>query len=414
MAVPQKESLAFLYERGRDPRRVFTSLEVQLLGRAGAAFDNAGALVLRLGGKAGRLGECIVATALLEGCLQALAHSGKVGTPVSIIVDETASELFKPVAYEDAYWRDIKIIPAPADELLEASDWQRVALPGTPAILLDLHGAHDGAPYLQQPAETAPWDGNLAFMHLYRAGIRFYARHGPLHRYADFVQDLLQVKPGVVDAKLVQPTIRLGSWDEDRYRALAHMVGWPDDSFRIIGFFQSVVAAKCYGRWGEVLEELSALVARHWPNRAIHCLIAAGPSRQQPNGANAEELASLFSGFTGTQHNTTVRVEQIDSLHDLALLIARCSLVLSNDTGPGHLAGALSIPTITPFLPGGVYSMEVWASSLWHHGVTLEPNPFTTAELEQAVLWEDATLIDRIEPSRLADAAFRALAGPRK
>jgi ADP-heptose:LPS heptosyltransferase len=84
-------------------------------------------------------------------------------------------------------------------------------------------------------------------------------------------------------------------------------------------------------------------------------------------------------------------------------------LVLSNDTGPGHLAGALSIPTITPFLPGGVYSKEVWASSLWHHGVTLEPSPFTTQEIESAVICDDTAVIDRVPPESIVAEALACL-----
>jgi ADP-heptose:LPS heptosyltransferase len=104
-----------------------------------------------------------------------------------------------------------------------------------------------------------------------------------------------------------------------------------------------------------------------------------------------------------------VRVEQIPSLGDLAVLLSRASLVLSNDTGPGHLAGALSTPTITTFLPGGVYSMEVWASSLWHHGVTLEPSPFTTQQIESAVIWGDTAIINQIPPESIVAEALACL-----
>jgi glycosyl transferase family 9 (putative heptosyltransferase) len=58
------------------------------------------------------------------------------------------------------------------------------------------------------------------------------------------------------------------------------------------------------------------------------------------------------------------------------VILRRARLALSNDTGPGHLAGALGIPTITPFLPGAVYSRQVWASTLWHRGVTIEPSSY--------------------------------------
>ncbi|MGO8946156.1 MAG: glycosyltransferase family 9 protein [Ktedonobacterales bacterium] len=405
MAEYPSKTLAFLYERGRDPTRAFSRDEALLLQRTHLAFDNAAALVLRLGGKSGRLGECIVATALLEGLLQELSHAGKAGTPVTIIVDDAAGELFNSLNYQDAYWPAIQTLTAPTGELLEAEDWRRYALPSAPALFVDLHGAHDGIPYLQEIGS------DLALMHLYRAGIRYYARHGPLRRYCDYVEDLLASELVAIDPRLAQPKIRLGKLDQARYTALAQEVDWQEEAFHVVGFFQSVVVAKCYERWDEVLEELATLVARRWPDKPIQLLVACGPADQQPRGFQKEDLAATFAGFTGTLRNTRVRVEQIPSLSDLAVLLSRASLVLSNDTGPGHLAGALSVPTITPFLPGGVYSKEVWASSLWHRGITLEPNPFTTGRIESAVIWGDSSIINLVEPSRLAAEAFEALVG---
>ncbi len=408
MAVCEKESLAFLYERGRDRRRAFTPEEMRLLRQARRALDSAESVVLRLGGKAGRLGECIVATALLEGCLQALAYAGKVGTPVTILVDEEAGELFHALAYQGAYWPAIETIQIPTGDRVEAQDLATYALSGAKALLVDLHGAHDDTPYLLER------DGHTALMHLYRAGIRYYARHGPLQRYRDFVTDLWQLEPEAIDPRLAQPIIRLGPWDDTRYAALAEVVGWQDDALHhdalhIVGFFQSVVLAKCYPHWDRVLQELAALVAGWWPNKQISFLIASGPQEQQLPGLHSEELAAAFASVSAAMPNAQVQVERIPSLRDLAMLVSRAALVLANDTGPGHLAGALGIPTITPFLPGGVYSKEVWASSLWHHGVTVEPNPFTSQQIESAVIWGDASIIGYVDPSRLAAEAFEAL-----
>jgi Glycosyltransferase family 9 (heptosyltransferase) len=398
-----RETLAFLCERGLDSARVFRQEEKQLLARAHEAFYRADALVVRLGGKAGRLGESIVATALLEGFLQALVAVGKTGTPVTIIVDAGVGDLFDTLAYQDAYWPRLQIITSAEAEHLDAQSWRSLAFPVGFTLLVDLHGAHDGMPYLEEI------DGDTALMHLSRAGIRYYARHKQLRRYADFIQDLLALPPGTVDPALAQPRIRLGALTRARYSTLAQAVSWHTEALHIVGFFQSIVTAKCYQHWDEVLAELADQVALRWPGRQMEILLACGPDEQQPAGFHMSDLIATFAGFTGTRQNALVRVEQIPSLGDLAVLLSRASLVLSNDTGPGHLAGALSIPTITTFLPGGVYSKEVWASSLWHHGITLEPSPFTTEAIESAVIWGDTAVINRIPPESIVAETLACL-----
>jgi ADP-heptose:LPS heptosyltransferase len=258
-------------------------------------------------------------------------------------------------------------------------------------------------PYLEEV------DGDVALMHLSRAGIRYYARHRQLRRYADFIQELLALPPGTVDPRLAQPRIRLGALEKARYPTLARAVNWHEEALHVVGFFQSIVTAKCYQRWDEVLAQLADLVASHWPGRQMEILLACGPEEQQPVGFHMSDLRATFAGFTGTRQNAVVRIEQIASLGDLAVLLSRASLVLSNDTGPGHLAGALSIPTITAFLPGGVYSKEVWASSLWHHGISLEPSPFTTWQIESAVISGDTAVINRVPPDSIAAEALACL-----
>jgi hypothetical protein len=319
------------------------------------------------------------------------------------MVDERVGDLFDTLVYQDAFWPRLQIVTSPEAEHLDASSWHSLAFPADSTLRLDLHGAHDGMPYLEEA------DGDMALMHLSRAGIRCYARHKQLRRYADFIQDLLSLPPGAVDPRLAQPRIRLGALARARYSSLAQAVRWHEEALHIVCFFQSIVTAKCYQRWDEVLAALTDLVARQWPNRQMEILLACGPEEQQPAGFHMSDLKASFAGFTGTRRNALVRVEQIPLLCDLAVLLSRASLVLSNDTGPGHLAGALSIPTITPFLPGGVYSKEVWASSLWHHGVTLEPSPFTTREIESAVIWDDTAVIDRVPPESIVAEALTCL-----
>ncbi|MGE5333321.1 MAG: glycosyltransferase family 9 protein, partial [Nitrososphaerota archaeon] len=104
-----------------------------------------------------------------------------------------------------------------------------------------------------------------------------------------------------------------------------------------------------------------------------------------------------------------VIVASTRSLIDLAVILRHAALALSNDTGPGHLAGALGIPTVTPYLPGALYSRQVWASTLWHTGVTVDPSPYSFEDLKAAVFTSRTDIINTIPPEPLAAAAIRHL-----
>ncbi len=133
MGEEQTIDLSFLAERGLDANRPFTEDERQHLARAQAALYGAESVVVRIGGQAGRLGESIVATALLEGVLQALRYAGKAGIPIAIIVDEGVGELFEAGAYQQAYWPEISVRTAPITQLVDADDFYHSCQAGAAA-----------------------------------------------------------------------------------------------------------------------------------------------------------------------------------------------------------------------------------------------------------------------------------------
>src|SRR5690348_4990989 len=91
--------LAFLHDSAGKGQRARTPEERALLHRAQQALKQAGSIIICLGGRAGRLGECIVGTGLLEGLLLALRAVGRAGTPVSLLIDAGAVELFEERLY---------------------------------------------------------------------------------------------------------------------------------------------------------------------------------------------------------------------------------------------------------------------------------------------------------------------------
>src|SRR6266704_3015250 len=136
-------SLSFLHELAQDKSRPLADAEREALGLVHEAFVSAEGVVVRLGGKAGRLGESVVGTALLEGILRALEVLGKAGTQVFLVVDEGVSELFDGRDYQEAFWPEIEVVTVPftqaqgvPEEILERMRGKRV-------LVMDVHGGND-------------------------------------------------------------------------------------------------------------------------------------------------------------------------------------------------------------------------------------------------------------------------------
>jgi hypothetical protein len=399
--------MPWLQQLALDRAYLLTEADKQVRDIAHAALLRADAVELRLGGKAGRLGECIVETAFLEGMLSLLEQFGKAGTPVTVFVDEAASSLFDDATYADHFWPGIRF--QPASDRAMTGDHENASESGEYGLrhllALDIQGAHDGEPYLQRSETDMAGVTTLAQLH--RVAVRSYAHRGPRRRYAAFLEDLFGMPEGAGDDLKAQPRVRLSTRDLARYPDLGRAYGLADDATRILCFFQSVVAAKCYENWDDVMAAICEHWARHHPSQRLEFFIACGPNDDQP--VRCEDLAAYFATFTGVEGNARVIVATTPSLRDLAILLSRASLCLSNDTGPGHLAGALRIPTVTPYLPGDIYPMRVWASTLYHHGVTLPLDVFTFAEIENAILNSHTDIINSVPADLLASQAISAL-----
>jgi len=94
--------------------------------------------------------------------------------------------------------------------------------------------------------------------------------------------------------------------------------------------------------------------AKRWPverfieaARAIRektgcrCLVFGGPADTA--------LADRIAGALGESSVTVRNVAGRTSLRELLALLARCRALLTNDTGPMHLAAALGVPVVVPF-----------------------------------------------------------------
>lgn len=395
--------LAFLHDCGGDPTRALTEDERRCVRAVQAAVVACDSVVFHIGGRAGRLGECVVATALLEGFLLALATLGKRHVAVRIAVEGTAAELFDAHLYRARHWREIEVLALQADD----AEHMLEDLPGYHTLVVDLHGGHDGMPALD--VAVCGDRSVLTLARLFRVGVRSYAAHGPSRRYGAMVETLLALPSGTIDSLRAQPAVLLSHAERSRYPSLARACGLRRGALPIFGIFQSVVVAKCYGQWEGVLDGLCSTFASRFPGCQLDLVLPCGPDEQNPEGVRFDDLTSEFAGFTGMHGNARVHVIRDLSLRELAVLLTHALLTLSNDTGPGHIAGAVGVPTITPYLPGSVYSKRVWSSTLWHRGVTLDPNPYTHQQIESAVLWNRSDIIDAIPPDELVAQALDAL-----
>ncbi len=258
---------------------------------------------------------------------------------------------------------------------------------------------------MRASAQTSKHITTLASLH--RLALRGYAARGPQRPICRLFRGLFRLPGERLRAADVQPHIYVPAVDSARYPQLARAFGLDADALLIVCFFQSVVAAKCYERWDETMALIAAHIAERFPDRRVNFFIACGSDAAQP--VHREDLAAILGGFTGSRNNARVFVATTPSLLDLAVILRHATLALSNDTGPGHLAGALSIPTITPFLPGAVYSRQVWASTTWHRGVTIDPSPYSYDTLTAEIFAGRTDIINSIPPEYLAAEAIAHL-----
>jgi heptosyltransferase-2 len=81
---------------------------------------------------------------------------------------------------------------------------------------------------------------------------------------------------------------------------------------------------------------------------ACHCLIFGGPNDLATARALADTIAA--SPIPGaTSQPRVVNAAGQTSLRELAALLKLCRVLLTNDTGPMHLAAAVGTPVVVPF-----------------------------------------------------------------
>src|ERR1700753_124544 len=88
----QEYTLPFLVDVAANAKPTLSTQEQALLETNRHLLSQATTIIMLMGGKAGRLGECVVGTALLTGALEALRWLNKEGTPIHLLVDADAAD----------------------------------------------------------------------------------------------------------------------------------------------------------------------------------------------------------------------------------------------------------------------------------------------------------------------------------
>lgn len=148
-------------------------------------------------------------------------------------------------------------------------------------------------------------------------------------------------------------------------------------------------------QWG--VDNYRELIEKFKEKGNIRILLAGGPNDK----AVSEELEK---GNTGFVINLAGKIP----LRVSAALLARCSLVISNDTGPMHIAGAVGVPLIGIFGP----TPSKFALPPGDNCIALQSNlPCSPCyyRVFKGCLFEDIKCMKTITPQQVFEAANKML-----
>jgi heptosyltransferase-2 len=194
---------------------------------------------------------------------------------------------------------------------------------------------------------------------------------------------------GVPDA---DDALELVVHDPFRERAakLLSEQGVGDDPILLVTPGASYGASKLWPP-GHFAEACDALARRH----GLVPVVLPAPSPEEI------AIAAEVSAAIGTRH---VYVTEPGSLEDLKAMVERCALLLTNDTGPRHVAVALDRPVITlmgPTDPRHTHHLLARQRVLWEE-VECRPCGLKTCPIDHRCL-------TRLSPRRVLDAADELL-----
>jgi len=193
------------------------------------------------------------------------------------------------------------------------------------------------------------------------------------------------------------PELELPVGEEERARIrerLASLGVAPDERLAVITPGASFGASKLWptGHFAAACDGLAKLEDRGGP---LRCVLAPGPGEQDVARAIVERAALPLLCLD----------DPPTDLAELSALVADASLVLTNDTGPRHLAVAHGVPVVTVM---GPTDPRHTAHLLEHQRVLREDVPCSPCHLKTCPI--DHRCMTRLAPARAVEAAAELLA----
>lgn len=348
-------------------------------------------LYIVLGG--GPIGDAVVSTAYVRAIQQALNYLGK-NPHITLIVNETHGNIFQGLTSSNLTIQKVK----PGEGGKTAYDIATES--GQTSTILDFE-QYAGNPSVD--SREASGNQITTATNLLRAAIELYNQKIDSNtRYARFIEDLLSLPPNTLDSHQAIPLVKLPDDQENTFDNLASKFGIDKTKQQIAILIEASSPSKRYkpDNWIEVVSK----IADEYPDYQFNFI--CNPSSKLP-GYTTTDIESLLNK-RGLSKNGRVVYGDID---EMTVFLAHQKLVLTNDTGLGHIAGAVEKgpPVLTVFLPKGP-PPSFWLSSPRQHAAVLaEDEQEKLPNVDINVTDEKIKLINKIKPQDVARKALEIL-----
>lgn len=238
---------------------------------------------------------------------------------------------------------------------------------------------------------------SLLLTHRLKRGNQHRNRH-QVHDYLDLVALAERVGKGQAAAPLTSPELlpKLNASIDQMQEAevLLRQQGVDSKHHPVIALNAGATnsRAKCWP------EERFAALADQFTTQLQAQIVFIGAPSERENAARV--LAQM-------QTRTALNLAGETSLTQLVGLLARCDLLVSNDTGPAHIAAALGRPTLTLFGP----TNEFETAPTGERAAMLRVDEIECARCMQRVCPIDHRCMTRLEVALVAERARQLLRG---
>jgi heptosyltransferase-2 len=217
-------------------------------------------------------------------------------------------------------------------------------------------------------------------------------RRSPVH-HVDYYWNML--KPLGVAGKPSRPTLTVSADEERRFGARLEAAGVaPSDILIGINPGSTYGGAKRWlpYRFAEAAERLAGLLRRE-EDKPVTVAILGAPGEEQVG----REIAARVTGHS-------VLLSGATTVRELMAAAKRCRLLLTNDTGPMHIAAAFGVPVVAVF---GPTDWRTTAPFGQEQSVVREPVDCAPCLLRECPI--DHRCMTRVSVERVYEAAVRQL-----